>query len=89
MEHRLSIIIPCYNCAETLEEAVDSIYRQALTLPFEIIMVDDCSTDKTVKIMDKLKNRYKETKVFNHEKNQGGGVTRNTAVEKSTGDIIF
>ena len=89
MQPKLSIIIPCYNCQDTLEEAVDSCYVQGLTEPFEIVMVDDKSTDRTREIMKELSEKYKEIKLFYHEENKGGGATRNTAVAKTTGEIIF
>jgi hypothetical protein len=49
--HLLSFIIPCYNCAGTVVEAVESIYHQNLDIPFEVICTDDCSTDSTRDIL--------------------------------------
>ena len=89
MEHKLSVIIPCYNCEKTLEEAVASVYRQNLDLPYEIILVDDKSTDRTMELMSSLKQKYPQIYCYFHSLNLGGGATRNTAVEKATGDIIF
>ncbi len=86
---KLSVIIPCYNCASTLAEAVESVYRQEIAIPFEIILVDDVSTDHTWQVMTALKAIHPEISLYRHEYNQGGGATRNTAVEKSTGEIIF
>lgn len=86
---KLSIIIPCYNCASTLEEALTSIYTQNLTTPFEIIMVDDGSTDNTKELIISLAKKHKEIKYFFHNKNKGGGATRNTAISKSNGNLIF
>lgn len=86
---KLSIIIPCYNCEKTVEEAVNSIYKQNLDVPFEIIMVDDKSTDNTKLLIEKLSNKNTEIRFFYHQKNLGGGAARNTAVSKSKGDIIF
>lgn len=88
MNNKLSIIIPCYNCEKTLEEAVESIYNQDIK-NFEIIMVDDKSTDSTSEVMEKIANRYKEVKTFYNDKNIGGGATRNRAVEETQGDTIF
>ena len=88
MKPELSIIIPCYNCEETLELAVESCLSQGL-VNFEVILVDDGSKDKTKDVMSLLKGKHKEVKVFYHEKNKGGGATRNTAVEKAEADIIF
>jgi len=87
--HKLSIIVPCYNCADTLEEAVDSIYVQKVSMPFDVTMVDDGSTDATYAVMQKLSARYENIRLVRHERNQGGGATRNTAVEHSDGEIIF
>ena len=89
MKPILSIIMPCYNCETTLEEAVESIYTQNLTMPFEVVMVDDGSTDGTRELIKKLAQNHKEIKYVFHEKNLGGGAARNTAVENSSGDIIF
>ena len=85
---KISIIIPCYNCAKTLREAVASCYVQKLD-NFEIVMVDDGSADNTKEIMQKLASKHPEIKLFYHDKNKGGGATRNTAVKNSTGEIIF
>lgn len=87
--HKLSIIIPCYNCATTLEEAVTSVYTQKLAIPFEIVMVDDGSTDATRKVMEKLATQHSEIRLIFHEKNRGGGAARNTGIKNAAGDLIF
>jgi glycosyltransferase involved in cell wall biosynthesis len=89
MDNKISIIIPCYNCAETLEEAVSSAYRQELQIPFELVLVNDASTDNTQEIIEKLASQRNNLHFFKHEKNLGGGAARNTAVAKTTGNIIF
>ncbi len=81
--------MPCYNCESTLGEAVKSIYTQNLTIPFEVVMVDDGSTDGTKELIKKLAKNHKEIKYILHEKNLGGGAARNTAMKNSIGDIIF
>lgn len=86
---KLSIIIPCYNCQTTLEESLRSVYTQNFTNPFEIIMIDDGSTDNTLNLIKKLVKKYPYTKYHIHEKNRGGGAARNTGIKKSTGDLIF
>ena len=86
---KLSIIIPCYNCTATLEEAVASIYTQELQIPYEVVMVDDGSTDGTRDMIVKLSKEYPHIRYVFHKKNRGGGAARNTAVEHSTGDMIF
>jgi glycosyltransferase involved in cell wall biosynthesis len=84
----LSIIIPCFNSAETLEEAVESCFKQNLN-DFEIILVDDGSTDKTREIIVNYSKIYTNVKYVFHNKNKGGGAARNTGIEKAKGKIIF
>ena len=86
---KLSIIIPCYNCEDTLEEAINSIYTQNLYMSFEIIMVDDGSTDNTRILMQDLSIKHEEIRCIFHKKNKGGGATRNTAVRDSKSNVIF
>jgi len=85
---KLSIIIPCYNCVGTLGEAVKSCFAQGVE-NFEIVMVDDGSTDDTRTVMRKLADKHPEIKLFYHDKNRGGGATRNTAVMNSRAEVIF
>lgn len=87
---KLSIIIPCYNCVKTLREAVDSCYVQDLNLSdFEIIMVDDGSTDETKAIMQDIKTEHPNIKLIFHEENRGGGAARNTGIKEAQGEIIY
>lgn len=88
MKPEVSIIIPCFNCEDTLEDAVTSCFSQGLT-HFEIVLVDDGSTDNTKVVMNDLAKKHKEIKCFYHEVNKGGGATRNTAVHNSQADVIF
>lgn len=89
MNPYLSIIIPCYNCSSTLEESVASIYIQGIKEPYEIVVVDDGSADDTRALIIELSKKHKEIRYFFHERNQGGGAARNTAVENSRGEVIF
>lgn len=89
MAHKFSVVIPCYNCAATLEEAVDSVYRQGFRGPFEIVAVDDGSKDRTRELLGDLAKEHPEMRVFFHEKNRGGGAARNTGIRESSGDLIF
>ncbi|MEY4440679.1 MAG: hypothetical protein RLY49_305 [Candidatus Parcubacteria bacterium] len=88
MRTKITIIIPCFNCAETVVEAIDSLYRQDID-DFEIIAVDDCSTDTTYQILLELSQKYPELYVYKNEKNLGGGATRNIAVSKAQNELIF
>jgi len=90
MSYKLSIIIPCYNCASTLKEAVDSCYIQDMTEEeFEIIMVDDGSKDETASVMAALSKEHKNIRLITHPENRGGGAARNTGIKASAGEIIY
>ena len=85
----ISIIIPCYNVEKYIVKCLDSIQKQNLK-EYEIILVDDCSKDKTVKIIeDYLKtNKTQDIKFLKNEVNSGAGYSRNRAVKEAKYDIL-
>ncbi len=87
---RLSIIIPCYNEAATLEKCVEKVLAiEDEHLNLEIIIVDDCSTDESVVIGEKLAEKYFSNKIyFRHKINKGKGAALRTGFEKAGGEII-
>ena len=83
----LSIIIPCYNCENTLREAVESCYIQGFREDeFEIVMVNDDSKDATSLVMKELASEHSNIRTHYHDTNQGGGATRNTATKISSSE---
>jgi len=89
MNNKISIVIPCYNSTFTLEESLASIYTQNLTTPFEVILVDDGSTDNTLECIIKLSQKFPHVTYYSHSSNRGGGAARNTGIKKSTGNLIY
>lgn len=85
----LSIIIPCYNVADTLQEAVGSIFTQELAIPFEVVAVDDGSSDTTWELLTAMEARYEHFYTYQHKENQGGGAARNTGIRYAHGDLIY
>jgi len=81
----VSVIIPCYNNAEYLSEAVDSVLRQAY-VDFEIIVIDDGSVDNTSEVSacfsDDKRFRY------HYQPNQGLSAARNKGIELAKGRFI-
>jgi glycosyltransferase involved in cell wall biosynthesis len=55
----------------------------------EVIIVDDCSTDGTKNILEKMRKNHPDFKIFHHEQNQGKGAAVRTGLEKATGDYIL
>jgi glycosyltransferase EpsJ len=72
----LSIVIPCYNAENTIEQCLDSLQNQIEGRNCEVICVDDGSQDETGKIIDCLAAKYKNLKVL-HQKNTGVSAARN------------
>ena len=85
----LSYIIPSYNAAAFLGEAVESIFRQNLKIPFEVIISDDHSADGTPELIKKLAAEHREIIYFLNEKSLGAPANRNSAISHSRGDYIY
>lgn len=82
--------MPCYNCADTVIESLDSIYTQTnLGIDFEVICTDDGSKDSTRALLLNYQESHPNMHVYFHDKNKGGAAARNTCVEHARGDIIF
>lgn len=84
---KLSIIIPAYNTDKYVSECLDSIISQNAT-NYEIIIIDDGSTDKTPEICDKYAKNYNYVKVF-HLQNTGVSNARNLGIKKAAGELIW
>jgi glycosyltransferase involved in cell wall biosynthesis len=84
---KVTIVIPCFNEAQTIETVIDSVLASALG-NMEVIIVDDASTDGT---RDILRSRIEPrvAKVIYHEKNRGKGAALRTGFAEATGDIVL
>ena len=81
---KISVIIPVYNEEGNIGPLVKSIYEILRSeLQYELIVVDDCSTDGTVEEIDP-----KICKIIHHKENKGKGSAMKTGIEASSGDII-
>ncbi len=88
---KLSIIIPCYNEKNTIEIILKRIIQNLNNyklLNYEILLVDDCSTDGTIQILKQLDNDNKIVIHF-HDKNLGKGAAIHTALKHSTGEVVI
>lgn len=83
----LSVIIPCYNSKDTLEECVRSVLQSQYP-DVEIILVDDGSTDNTWDVMNYLVQIYSDQVHAYHKKNEGLGKARNYGIRYATGQLI-
>ena len=84
-----SIIVPMYNAEKYIKICVDSILMQTFQ-DFEVIIVDDCSTDNSYKICTELYGNNKKVRLLRHEKNLGlPSFGRNYGLEKSVGEYVW
>jgi len=85
---KVSIVVPVMNCEKTISKTLDSLLAQNYE-NFEIIVVDDSSTDKTREIVKKFISKSKKIKLIENRKNLGPAATRNRGIRESRGEIIF
>ena len=86
---KLSIVIPCYNEEKTLEDCVDRVLAIADdTLELELIVVDDCSKDKSHEVGRGLQARIPGLVLLRHEVNQGKGAALRTGFTHASGDFV-
>src|SRR6056300_127563 len=90
-EIKLSIIIPCYNEANTIKEIIKKVNYHLQQYSFnyyEILVVDDCSNDGTSEILEQI-NLEENIKIFSHKVNLGKGAAVQTGIKNITGDILI
>lgn len=81
----VSIISPTYNCGRFIAETINSVLAQTYT-NWEMLIVDDCSTDNTCEIVEQFDDR--RIKFYRLKKNNGAAVARNTALKMAQGQWI-
>ena len=88
MNPEISIVVPMYNAEKYIETCIDSILIQTFQ-NFEVIVVDDCSTDRSLEIVQKKYSSDSRVKSFRNIKNLGEHPSRNIGLEISTGRHVF
>jgi glycosyltransferase involved in cell wall biosynthesis len=86
----VSIIVPCYNRLENSQKCVDSLLNQNYpTESYEIIIIDDASTDQTQSYFEKLAYNFSNIKYFRNNQNFGRVLTRNKGILESNGELVI
>jgi glycosyltransferase involved in cell wall biosynthesis len=86
MKEKISIIVPCYNCETTIIQCYNSILGSNYE-NYEVILVDDCSTDNTFNIIKKFENF--NTFIIRSDVNKGPAFTRNLGASNATGSFLL
>jgi teichuronic acid biosynthesis glycosyltransferase TuaG len=83
----VSIITPCYNSARFIDKTIESVLAQTYQT-WEMIIIDDCSSDESYKIALKYAAKDSRIKVHIMEHNSGAAACRNKAIELSKGEYV-
>ena len=86
-EYGISVIIPCYNTEQYVEETLKSVLNQSFK-DYEIICLNDGSTDGTLEILKRYQQSYPNIRVISSE-NHGSAYQRNTGVQCAQGKYIY
>ena len=83
----VSIITPTYNCGRFIGETIESVQAQTYT-GWEMIIVDDCSSDNTRKVVEEYQKNDSRIQYYCLEKNSGAAIARNIALQLAKGRWI-
>lgn len=86
-EDLVSVIMPSYNCGKYMVDTIRSVQAQTYQ-NWEIIFVDDCSTDDTIRIVAELRDMDSRIRLFQNKVNSGAAVSRNNALQEARGRWI-
>jgi glycosyltransferase involved in cell wall biosynthesis len=86
---KLSIVVPAYNEERSLVHCIERLLTIADTdLELEVLIVDDASTDGTLKLAQELMHQHAQVRVLRHAMNQGKGAALHTGFKQATGDFV-
>ena len=88
MKKEITILIPVFNVEKQISKCINSVLNQSF-IDFELILIDDKSSDNSLKICKKFQNKDSRVKVISLPKNKGVDNARFTGIENSTGDYIM
>lgn len=84
----ISIVVPAYNAEKFIKKCIKSVIEQKFD-DYELIIINDCSTDNTIKIIQEYADKCERIKVYSNEKNMGEGNTRNVGINNAIGEYIM
>lgn len=85
---KYSVIVPVYNVENDIEQCLESVLKCKRD-DFELILVDDCSKDKSLDICEEYSEKYDNVYVYQQEKNMGVSMARNLGITHAKGDYVL
>ena len=86
-EIAISVIIPFFNAEHNLEKCLTSLLKQTFDKKFEVLMINDCSQDKSINLIKKFNISY--LKILSLSKNSGPSIARNKGLDEAQGKYVF
>ena len=86
---KISVVIPCYNEEQTVLQIVKKVQGVLVDNEYEIIIIDDFSTDNTKQVIDSIIANDNSVKAVIHDKNKGKGAALRSGFNRSSGDVII
>ena len=83
---KISLVLPIYNLEKYIHKCLDSVFNQTFS-DFEVICVNDGSTDGTLKVLEDYAKKDYRIRIIN-QVNQGAGAARNTGLKNAKGDYV-
>lgn len=83
----ISVVMPLYNAERFVGESIESLLAQTLS-DFELIVIDDCSTDGSAAVVEELQRRDPRITLLHNERNAGAAGTRNRGIDAARGEFI-
>ena len=83
----VSIVTPCFNSEKYILETIASVQKQTIS-NWELLLIDDASTDKTIEIVQKIQHTDNRIKIFKSEENKGPAYARNLGIKEASGTYL-
>lgn len=88
-ESKYSVVIPCYNEQEAIAKTVEDLHKSlGNTTAYELIVINDGSSDRSGEILDELASRNSNLRIFHHDRNRGYGAALKTGIRRANTDLI-
>ena len=86
---KLSVIIPCYNAADTIADQLDALTKQQWSGPWEILLVNNRSSDNTVEVVEGYRQKLPNLRIIDALEKQGIAYATNTGARAASGDAFL